>query len=111
MEGVILSSSFLRNYPNNMDCSWKIALPMGFDISGWRSKGFALAWIKRAAHGDHSAHAMEFLIPGGQGMKRAPFVLCSTVWSGSVSSGSRRGKQPNWASLNLVGRAEGLVTL
>nr|XP_051694518.1 CUB and sushi domain-containing protein 2 isoform X5 [Oryctolagus cuniculus] len=30
MEGVILSPGFLGNYPNNMDCSWKITLPMGF---------------------------------------------------------------------------------
>lgn len=73
----------------------------------------ALHW-----HGSKGLHTetilptpWSFCIPGGQGMKRAPFVLCSTVWSGSVSSGSRRGKQPNWDSVNLVGRAEGLVTL
>ncbi|KAK1340237.1 hypothetical protein QTO34_018803 [Cnephaeus nilssonii] len=30
MEGVILSPGFPGNYPSNMDCSWKIALPVGF---------------------------------------------------------------------------------
>ncbi|XP_030679232.1 CUB and sushi domain-containing protein 2 isoform X5 [Nomascus leucogenys] len=30
MEGVILSPGFPGNYPSNVDCSWKIALPVGF---------------------------------------------------------------------------------
>ncbi|XP_037683717.1 CUB and sushi domain-containing protein 2 isoform X4 [Choloepus didactylus] len=30
LEGVILSPGFPGNYPSNMDCSWKIALPVGF---------------------------------------------------------------------------------
>ncbi|XP_029395556.1 CUB and sushi domain-containing protein 2 isoform X3 [Mus pahari] len=30
MEGVILSPGFPGNYPSNMDCSWKISLPVGF---------------------------------------------------------------------------------
>ncbi|XP_038307699.1 CUB and sushi domain-containing protein 2 isoform X5 [Canis lupus familiaris] len=30
MEGVILSPGFPGNYPSNMDCSWKIVLPVGF---------------------------------------------------------------------------------
>ncbi|XP_023614240.1 CUB and sushi domain-containing protein 2 [Myotis lucifugus] len=30
MEGVILSPGFPGNYPSNMDCLWKIALPVGF---------------------------------------------------------------------------------
>ncbi|ELW48605.1 CUB and sushi domain-containing protein 3, partial [Tupaia chinensis] len=30
MEGVILSPGFPGNYPSNMDCSWKVALPVGF---------------------------------------------------------------------------------
>ncbi|OBS75329.1 hypothetical protein A6R68_14126, partial [Neotoma lepida] len=30
MEGVILSPGFPGNYPSNMDCSWKIMLPVGF---------------------------------------------------------------------------------
>lgn len=33
MEGVILSPGFPGNYPSNMDCSWKIALPVGFGKS------------------------------------------------------------------------------
>uniref|UniRef100_A0A7N4NRF0 CUB and Sushi multiple domains 2 n=1 Tax=Sarcophilus harrisii TaxID=9305 RepID=A0A7N4NRF0_SARHA len=30
MEGVILSPGFPGNYPSNMDCSWRITLPVGF---------------------------------------------------------------------------------
>ncbi|KAM9317096.1 CUB and sushi domain-containing protein 1 [Gastrophryne carolinensis] len=30
MAGVILSPGFPGNYPSNLDCSWKIALPVGF---------------------------------------------------------------------------------
>uniref|UniRef100_A0A452HNN1 Uncharacterized protein n=1 Tax=Gopherus agassizii TaxID=38772 RepID=A0A452HNN1_9SAUR len=30
MEGVILSPGFPGNYPSNMDCSWRISLPVGF---------------------------------------------------------------------------------
>ncbi|XP_048671751.1 CUB and sushi domain-containing protein 2 isoform X3 [Marmota marmota marmota] len=30
LEGVILSPGFPGNYPSNMDCSWKIVLPVGF---------------------------------------------------------------------------------
>ena len=33
MEGVILSPGFPGNYPSNMDCSWKIVLPVGFGKS------------------------------------------------------------------------------
>lgn len=33
LEGVILSPGFPGNYPSNMDCSWKIALPVGFGES------------------------------------------------------------------------------
>lgn len=33
MEGVILSPGFPGNYPSNMDCSWKIVLPVGFGES------------------------------------------------------------------------------
>ncbi|XP_041439963.1 CUB and sushi domain-containing protein 2 isoform X1 [Xenopus laevis] len=30
MEGVILSPGFPGNYPSNLDCTWKISLPVGF---------------------------------------------------------------------------------
>ncbi|CAI9618555.1 unnamed protein product, partial [Staurois parvus] len=30
MAGVILSPGFPGNYPSNLDCSWKISLPVGF---------------------------------------------------------------------------------
>ncbi|XP_019343511.2 CUB and sushi domain-containing protein 2 isoform X1 [Alligator mississippiensis] len=30
MEGVLLSPGFPGNYPSNMDCSWRISLPVGF---------------------------------------------------------------------------------
>uniref|UniRef100_H2ZUU8 CUB and Sushi multiple domains 2 n=1 Tax=Latimeria chalumnae TaxID=7897 RepID=H2ZUU8_LATCH len=30
MEGVILSPGFPGNYPSNMDCTWRISLPVGF---------------------------------------------------------------------------------
>lgn len=40
MEGVILSPGFPGNYPSNMDCSWKIALPVGFgESAGLRETG------------------------------------------------------------------------
>lgn len=30
MEGVLLSPGFPGNYPSNLDCTWRILLPVGF---------------------------------------------------------------------------------
>jgi len=42
MEGVLLSPGFPGNYPSNLDCTWRILLPVGFG----EAVGFGVSWLR-----------------------------------------------------------------
>lgn len=76
MEGVLLSPGFPGNYPSNLDCTWKILLPVGF--GEW-----ALVWAGYVQFGKREG-CVAFIIPllSGTGTQAAwNHSICSLIWA------------------------------
>lgn len=111
-----MSPGFPGNYPSNMDCSWRISLPVGFGKTASFSCQCRCFWVPTAAHGLHGGghsgvHLEPLTAPGSTAdslghfrIEAFPLIRHASVCCGAVRNATARPPPaPQLAPLIMAG--------